>query len=177
MGGCALLLHLWAWTHFPTISTGVPDVTDPDAIYGARFNIYTSRRFVFSHIRRYRHHIDVMPSRRIRWRPYHGFPAHQSLNDEARRWLIVCQLIHYQVVVYQQPDRVLRQFGYRHSIPSDPLPCFEFLIVTLIGNGDVDWRDHHGLYIAQWHSRDALVLQGLQANTSDGHLSVNSTYI
>ncbi|XP_061366247.1 serine/threonine-protein phosphatase 7 long form homolog [Gastrolobium bilobum] len=177
MGGCALLLQLWACTRFPTISPGLPEITDAQAILGARFNVYTQRRFRFSHIRRYRHHIDVMPIRRIRWRPYQGFATHHPSSEESRRWLAVCPLIHYQIVVYQQPDRVLQQFCFRQPIPSDPLQCSELLTITLTGKGDVDWRDRHGLYIAQWYSRDALVVQGLQPDEGYGHLSINNTYI
>ncbi|XP_061357493.1 serine/threonine-protein phosphatase 7 long form homolog [Gastrolobium bilobum] len=177
MGGCTLLLQLWAWTRFPTISPGIPAITDPDAIFGARFNEYVSIRRRYSHIRRYRHHIDVMLTRRIQWRPYDGFVGHPPSSEESRRWLAVCPLIHYQIVVYQQPDRVLRQFHFRQPIPSDPFMSSELLTITLTGKGDVDWRDRHGLYIAQWHSRDALIVQGLQPLQGEGHLSLNSTYM
>ncbi|XP_061365561.1 serine/threonine-protein phosphatase 7 long form homolog [Gastrolobium bilobum] len=176
MGGCILLLQLWAWTRFPTISPGIPAITDPDAIFGARFNEYVSIRRRYSHIRRYRHHIDVMPTRRIQWRPYDGFVGHPPSSEESRRWLVVCPL-HYQIVVYQQPDRVLRQFHFRQPIPSDAFMSSELLTITLTGKGDVDWRDRHGLYIVQWHSRDALIVQGLQPLQGEGHLSPNSTYM
>ncbi|XP_061352663.1 uncharacterized protein LOC133297513 isoform X2 [Gastrolobium bilobum] len=177
MGGCVLLLQLWAWTRFPSISPPLPDVVHPEAIYGHRFNVFDRRQQRFARLPRYRYHLDVMQRCQIIWRPYLGFPAHPSTDEQFHRWMAVCPLIYYHIVVYQQPDRVLRQFGYQQPIPDRPIDCSNLATITLTGKPDVDWRDKHAFYVAQWQDRDNLVLQNLVPMDGDGHLSVNSRYI
>ncbi|XP_061364675.1 protein MAIN-LIKE 2-like [Gastrolobium bilobum] len=87
MGDFALLLQLWVWTRFPSISPPLPEVSDEHAIYGARFNFYDVRQTVFTHILRCRHRMDVMHRRDFRWRPYLSFEVNAPPSDTARRWL------------------------------------------------------------------------------------------
>ncbi|XP_061374922.1 protein MAIN-LIKE 1-like [Gastrolobium bilobum] len=51
MGGCTLLLQLWAWTRFPTISPGIPEITDPDAIFGVVQGVRIRCRLYFTQVR------------------------------------------------------------------------------------------------------------------------------
>ncbi|XP_061352903.1 serine/threonine-protein phosphatase 7 long form homolog [Gastrolobium bilobum] len=178
MGGCVLLLQLWAWKRLRRVAPPLPDVVDQEAVYGHRFNVFDRRQHRSANLERVRFRLDVIRRHEIVWLPHRNFHAHHLSSDQSRRWLAICPLIYYHIVVYQQPDRVLRQFWFRQPIPAPPVDCPpDMSTTTLRGKPDVDWTVRFAAYVAQWNDRDHLVVENLHALESEGHLSVNSRYI
>ena len=106
----------------------------------------------------------------INWTPY--TPHVMSLlpdycHDGQDIWLTVSPLICFHIVEWHQPDRVLRQFGMRQTVPTlcNTLP--QLHQIDLRGKHDQNWRQIHAEYISFWRARHGRCAQGEIINESD----------
>jgi len=85
-------------------------------------------------------------------------------------------VICFATVEFQQADQVMRQFGLRQNIPSDPINLDQVHRDDLRGRNDRDWPAHHQQWIAIWNDRHNRVIQGVQF-TANVHLRDSSVYM
>ena len=64
-------------------------------------------------------------------------------------WCAVVPLICFQVIEWNQPDRVLRQFRMQQPIPGCPLQPLNIHDITLEGKHDENWGQLFGPMINQ----------------------------
>jgi len=106
----------------------------------------------------------------INWTPY--TPHVMSMlpdycHDGQDIWLTVSPLICFHIVEWHQPDRVLRQFGMRQTVPTlcNTLP--QLHQIDLRGKHDQNWHQIHAEYISFWRARHGRCAQGEIINESD----------
>ena len=79
----------------------------------------------------------------IVWQPYEEFLAEEPdiapprIKEERNLWMIRVEMIHFWVVEWHYPDRVMRQFGRKQQVPP-PLP-------SLWSHHEDQMKFHHGL--------------------------------
>lgn len=70
----------------------------------------------------YRNQIELIRDGAVNWHPYDDYmeqmPA-QVMNDRIW-WFARVPLIHFWIIEFHYPDRVMRQFGRRQIIPPHP---------------------------------------------------------
>jgi hypothetical protein len=71
-------------------------------------------------------------------------------------------LICFHIVEWQQPDRVLRQFGLCQTIPQWPVDHSELHKVDLRGRESVQWFQHQHEWLQFWEQRYQRLLYGGQ---------------
>ncbi|KAF7123173.1 hypothetical protein RHSIM_Rhsim12G0118600 [Rhododendron simsii] len=102
--GCFILLQVWAWERLPYLAPGRLGKRAPKA--GAPL------------IGRY--HLDIQRPDEVIWTPY-SEELLESLLEYCRAgravWRANVPLIYYATCQYHQPERVMRQFGFRQCIP------------------------------------------------------------
>ena len=89
-------------------------------------------------------------------------------------WQSVVPLICFYIIEWHQPDRVLRQFGMRQHVPTNPLQDDSLHTIDLRGRVEESWEDRHATYIQLWGQRAARVAN---ADEAHGSLSEDSTYM
>ncbi|EPS71928.1 hypothetical protein M569_02828, partial [Genlisea aurea] len=174
--GPLVLLQIWAWERIPFIRPGrlVPqpqppsDATDgedlplPAAPYGSRWNVGFKLESVGTHVLvLYRDQLDNMKDEQFVWEPYPP-EVLESLPEYCLSgrsiWQTVSPLICFDVIEFHHPDRVLRQFGQRQSIPAacDTIP--DIHLTDRRGRQNYDWAQHHRQFVDMWHNRRANVV-------------------
>ena len=168
MGGCILLLQLWAWQHF---ATGRPRVS----LNPARLNIYDDPDYndtvgmlwrdarvkedpSTTHLWANRDMLDSIPQSDIFWAPYEPYRDRLPpiCQEERTTALLSVPLIYFWIVERYRPERVMRQFGYRQKIPpeipeADKIADKELRDLTNFrGN---DWRKIHKNWITRWNDK------------------------
>lgn len=136
-GPIELLLH-WSWSRLPVSrprpreKNWEPEWGSPDMLtcpaYAAKWCSYhtyldTARgRVGVSYVRG---QLNSLRECDIDWEPYvslvSGGKCCKQTLDDRDRWLFRGPLIHFWMIEYHYPDRVLRQFGLRQQIPEAPL--------------------------------------------------------
>ena len=139
IAGPIVLLQQWSWTRLPVcrplprVKGWSPDWGVPDPLtcpaYGAKWcSLHTfldtphggtaGPGYV-------RGQIQSLKDHDIDWEPYLDLIKEEKFckqtMDDRDRWLFRGPLIHYWIIEYHYPDRVLRQFGLRQQIPDAPL--------------------------------------------------------
>ncbi|XP_061349463.1 serine/threonine-protein phosphatase 7 long form homolog [Gastrolobium bilobum] len=100
MGGCHILLQIWAWVRFPPIAPSILPHAELGLQYGCRFNT----------VAKFKPHEVV-------WQPYIDYQWLDVTPEQQYLWLAVGPLIYFHTVEACQPDRCMRQFGLDQPIP------------------------------------------------------------
>ncbi|XP_061373182.1 serine/threonine-protein phosphatase 7 long form homolog [Gastrolobium bilobum] len=119
LGGCHVLLQIWAWIRFPPIAPPIPQPTHPEWHFGHRFNSLPP--FKPHEQSWYRANLDTLYRDEVVWQPYGEYHTALFVSDHERYlWLAITPIICFHTVEYAQPDRCMRQFGFDHPIPRRP---------------------------------------------------------
>ncbi|XP_073123508.1 uncharacterized protein [Henckelia pumila] len=173
--GPLVLLQIWAWERVPFVRPGriAPrEHTSPDRVsgeyplpaapYGSRWNVGFKLESVGTHVLvLYRDQLDNMKDDQFVWEPY-PVDVLASLPDYClfgrRIWQTVSPLICFDVVEFHHPDRVLRQFGQRQTIPAvcDTIP--DIHLTDRRGRQNYDWAQHHRQFVDMWTDRCARIV-------------------
>jgi len=86
----------------------------------------------------------------------------------------VVALICFATDEFHQADRVMRQFGYRQSIPHDPCNLDEVHKEDMRGRSDRYWSQYHQRWITMWNDRQSRLIKGVPFHGND-HLHDEST--
>ena len=90
----------------------------------------------------------------IVWRPYASAELQPLIPEyalvEQDVWRACVPLICFHIVEWHQPDRVLRQFGMRQSLPRDAIDLGACHTIQLRGKQQNDWREKHKDFIEVW---------------------------
>ncbi|XP_073036316.1 uncharacterized protein [Primulina eburnea] len=81
-------------------------------------------------------------------------------------WRCVCPLICFDIVEMHRPNRVMRQFRRRQSIPKSAVDNDDMHNITRIGHRNTDWRDYHRHSIGLWNNRLRYVAKGVRHGRS-----------
>ncbi|XP_073127156.1 serine/threonine-protein phosphatase 7 long form homolog [Henckelia pumila] len=175
IAGPLYILQIWAWSRMPTLSPGIheqfltaprddhQDVIMPVAPYGARWKLVNTFTHTASHaVRIIRDILDHMEENQFLWNVYDPkAPDVRSLTPDEELttvWRSVCPLVCFDIVEMHRPNRVMRQFGMRQSIPIPATNGDELHRLTRQGRRNYDWAVHHQGYLAQWENRHGLVV-------------------
>jgi len=82
--------------------------------------------------------------------------------------------MYYKNWLYFQVDRVMRQFGFRQSIPSDPFNLEQLHKEDMRRQTDRCWTQYHVAWITMWNDRHNSLIHENQFN-GNGHLHDKST--
>ncbi|KAJ3679579.1 hypothetical protein LUZ60_017590 [Juncus effusus] len=167
MGGCIMLLQLWAWEHI-TVGRPVPkDVRkelqdmandgdeDERPTVGFLWNDCTQ----YADIKPHRHlptHCDQFDSlfdTQVVWTPYEVFRhiLPPIVEYEKTMGLLTVPLIYFWIVEMHRPERVLRQFGYAMEAP--PNCEYDKQLHDIINYRGGDWPTIHSAYLAEWEQK------------------------
>ncbi|XP_050917828.1 serine/threonine-protein phosphatase 7 long form homolog [Lathyrus oleraceus] len=130
IGGCVVLLTVWAFTCIPLIAPVSNEV--PSFPYALRWckrgmNYRTNPRH---HLQGYRVAIEHMEEKDFIWRPLIQYPV-PDYND-SRVWSATTYIICFYTVEMHQTDRVKLQFGFEQQIPSPPRCLSEHHNMTMV---------------------------------------------
>ena len=131
INGCVMLLQLWAYERLlpgrPVIARGLERVWPrarawAEPVEGRRVNPH-------HHVRQYRGDFDSFDPEWVTWQPYAHFYQLDDVDQEEDADLYVAchmalgriPMFAFEIVEYQMPDRVLRQFGILQHIPERPV--------------------------------------------------------
>jgi len=78
--------------------------------------------------------------------------------------------------IFHQADRVMRQFGFRQNIPTNPLNLDQLHREDMRGRIERNWPQYHAAWIAMWNDRYNRLIEGINF-TSNGHLRDTTTYM
>ena len=68
-------------------------------------------------------------------------------------WRAVVPILCFHIVEYHQPDRVLRQFHMRQSLPTPAVNLIHCHTLQLRGKQQKNWSEEHKEFIALWDNR------------------------
>ncbi|XP_068487148.1 protein MAIN-LIKE 1-like [Phaseolus vulgaris] len=179
-----LQLGCWAWERITCISPQLQPLTDEEVQQGVGFPSRWTRRMHGTHIGgtivpQIRAIFDGIKVKEFLWTPR---LITIEVSPTAR---VVVPLICFATVEFHQVDRVMRQFGFRQSIPSDPFNLDQLHKEDMRGRIDRYWPQYHVAWIAMWNDRHNLhdnsngnlhEFNGNQFN-GNGNLHDNSTYM
>ncbi|KAK9269286.1 hypothetical protein L1049_001056 [Liquidambar formosana] len=136
IGGASVLLQLWAWERLPRLAPHLPPgvVADgfepimidaqnslPPRPHGCRWGVEHRLKNTPNHmVVAFRDQLDQLRADEFIWQPYSDdligrLPEYYRQGMEL--WRTRSPLICFDVLEWHFPDRVLRQFGFRQSIP------------------------------------------------------------
>lgn len=99
----------------------------------------------------------------MNWTPYSDEVV-ESLPHYCRAgkaiWRATVPLIFYSFVEYHQPERVLRQFGFRQGIPP-PSRAREWPHGKTLQSGQKDWAIEHSAAVKTWDERMQHVVEAV----------------
>lgn len=126
INGCVTLLQIWAYecikvgrpNHWPQSQLWLPWALA--WAYSENHSYPDRRHNPHHHLTFYRGGLDVQPEWQVVWRPYMRWDDNMNgFNFEGRLFGFGrIPLIHFDIIEYQMPDRVLRQYVFLQGIPS-----------------------------------------------------------
>ncbi|KAL5185289.1 Protein MAINTENANCE OF MERISTEMS [Glycine soja] len=120
LGSYITLLQIYM--HFPSVADSTADQEcDKDSPRACRW-ITTKKTVKSIRTPAYRERLDRLRIPDVCWIPY---GEHRSVQDFHVRSCYSGLLRWGPVAVYYQPERVVRQFGYMHTIPAPPVDSWE----------------------------------------------------
>ncbi|KAJ4757829.1 hypothetical protein LUZ62_068204 [Rhynchospora pubera] len=132
IGGANILLQLWCWTRF---SIGRPTSIQydkwgqPDLQSCGPYGCYWigNREHRRTPFQIYRDEFERVTENMVDWTPYLAYlgwmPEMVQQEIQNSIWFARVPLVHFTVVEWHYPDRVMRQFGFRQPNPP-PLPKY-----------------------------------------------------
>ncbi|XP_075500293.1 serine/threonine-protein phosphatase 7 long form homolog [Primulina tabacum] len=156
------------------LTLGVPPVDPDDFIpispYGARWKIGFSYTHSPIHaVKIIRDSLDRMNNNEFNWVVYQKNDIDvMTITDsyDNKIWRCVCPLICFDIVEMHRPNRVMRQFRRRQSIPESAVDNDDMHNITRIGHRNTDWRDYHRHSIGLWNNMLRYVAKGVQHGRS-----------
>ncbi|XP_022637904.1 protein MAIN-LIKE 1-like [Vigna radiata var. radiata] len=95
-------------------------------------------------VQQFRQKMDDLSPKQFIWTPYKRDEIHQMIPVELP---LTCQaivpLICFFVVEFHQSDRVMRQFGFRQTVPQPPMSLDDIHKQDMRGRADWNWQEHH----------------------------------
>lgn len=185
IGGCMLLLQCWAWERIKCISPSLPPLSAEDIASGLgyplakRWSRALSQRQhqPTSSVSLIRSMLDQLQSKQFIWCPYtEDDIAALIIGEVSCVCRAVVPLICFATVEFHQADRVMRQFGFRQTIPTDPLNLDQLHKEDMRGRTERYWPQYHERWIVLWKDRHNRLIQGVQFN-GNGHLRDTTTYM
>ncbi|XP_061354994.1 serine/threonine-protein phosphatase 7 long form homolog [Gastrolobium bilobum] len=152
IGGCHILLQIWAWIRFPPIALPPPPHPEPGTHYGCWFN--TVAKFKPNEVTHYRATLDTLCRDEVVWQPYIDYQWLDVTAHEQYLWLAVSPLIYFHTVEACQPDMCMRQFGLDQPIPEVSRKLRGIHDHTLRGKVEENWRRKLSPWIARWQARE-----------------------
>ncbi|XP_021775753.1 serine/threonine-protein phosphatase 7 long form homolog [Chenopodium quinoa] len=184
IGGPLIVLQFWAWEHIHVGRPGrpaihrrgeqdqddqyqaydAPPLPTPDEAYGCRWVV---PRLTHAHAARglpyYRDALDRLTEDQVTWDPYvpdlvDAMPPH--LLDHQAEWRARVPLICFEVVESHLPDRVMRQFGLRQTIPQGCDTSVQLHGIDRRGKGETSWALEHWRFLQLWEQRLEFIVGG-----------------
>ncbi|XP_061374111.1 serine/threonine-protein phosphatase 7 long form homolog [Gastrolobium bilobum] len=152
MGGCHILLQIWAWIRFSPIAPPLPPHPEPGTHYGYRFN--TVAKFKPHEVVHYRATMDTLCRDEVVWQPYIDYQWPDVTPHQQYLWLAVTPLIYFHIIEACQPDRCMRQFGLDQPILDVSRKLRGIHDHTLQGKVDENWRRKLRPWIERWQVRE-----------------------
>ncbi|KAH7848784.1 hypothetical protein Vadar_007853 [Vaccinium darrowii] len=163
VGGMFVLLQVWAWERLPYLAPGRVGDRPPRegaALFGRWHDKFRSPDLATHVVGHYRHSLDMQRPDEVIWQPY-SEELIESLPPFCRAgrhiWRAKVPLINFNVVEMHQPDRVMRQFGYRQVRPEGSQALDRSHSMTM-RKSTRDWAVEHAVHIAMWNDRLQLVV-------------------
>lgn len=166
MAGPLVLLQHWCWSRLRPgrpvdqdrnpISWGEPD-PESCPTFGAKWcgqELYPLPHN--SGVAFYRNLLDQVQDNEVSWEPYNGLLMSMPRRVRAERafWYSRVPLIHFWIIEFHYPDRVMRQLGRKQTIPPPP-PHDESKLRQLHKINHTgkprDWRKLHAEYVNQYN--------------------------
>ncbi|KAI8563148.1 hypothetical protein RHMOL_Rhmol03G0090100 [Rhododendron molle] len=161
--GCFILLQVWAWEQLPYLALGRLGKRASKAsapLIGRWDDVFHSPDLATYLVGAYRYHFDIQRSDEVIWTPY-SEELFESLPEYCRAgrvvWWATVPLIYYATCQYHQPERVMRQFGFRQCIPP-PSRSLDPPHGKTLQNGALDWALKYRTIIQVWNNRLNLVV-------------------
>ncbi|KAI8567243.1 hypothetical protein RHMOL_Rhmol02G0105800 [Rhododendron molle] len=166
MTGPFVVVQIWAWERFPYLAPGRRGKRAPKPgapLLGRWDDDFHSPDLATHVVGAYRHHLDIQRDDEVNWTPYSDEVV-QSLPHYCRAgkaiWRATVPLIFYSFVEYHQPERVLRQFGFRQGIPP-PSRAREWPHGKTLQSGQKDWAIEHSAAVKTWDERTQHVAEAV----------------
>ncbi|KAJ3674549.1 hypothetical protein LUZ60_005165 [Juncus effusus] len=167
MGGCIMLLQLWAWEHI-TVGRPVPkDVRkelqdmandgdeDERPTVGFLWKDCTQYADItpHRHLSTHRDQFNSLVDTQVVWTPYDAFRhiLPPIVEHEKTMGLLTVPLIYFWIVEMHRPERVLRQFGYAMEVP--PNCEYDKRLHDIANYRGNDWPTVHSAYLAEWEEK------------------------
>lgn len=158
VGGAFILLQVWAWEWFPNLAAGRASRRIPlngSPLIGWWADDFHSPNLPSHDVAYYRHTFDLQRPDEVVWMPYteevlQALPPYCCVGKDI--WRARVPLICFATVELHQPERVLRQFGFRQGVPHESRSRHPPHGQTLRG-GQKDWAVVHAEAIVLWGHR------------------------
>ncbi|KAH7864060.1 hypothetical protein Vadar_025269 [Vaccinium darrowii] len=147
-GGFFILLQVWAWERLPYIAPGRVGDRPPRqgaALMGRWDDKFHSPDLATHKVGHYRHSLDMQKPDEVIWQPYKDslielMPPFCSAGRNI--WRAKVPLINFNIVEMHQPERVMRQFGYR-QLPPEPSRAPDRSHGMEMKKQSHNWTDEH----------------------------------
>ncbi|KAG8485738.1 hypothetical protein CXB51_019089 [Gossypium anomalum] len=156
LGGCLVLLQLWALYRIPFLAS----VSHQPYVFLLvnRWSIYPGIGRLYT-VLIYRLMIEQHTEEGFIWmsyrRPEIAAIIPSSSYVDSQLWCTNAPIISFNIVEWYHGDRVLQQFGYIQYIPDLPMPVGDVHGINKRGKHGQHWRVTHQIFVAVWENRMA----------------------
>ncbi|KAE9621494.1 hypothetical protein Lal_00033000 [Lupinus albus] len=177
IGGCLVLLQAWAWDRIPSIAPKIDQSSGDQVHRGLGFPLSCR----WSHCKKttenskhwvqcYRFSLDKLDVHEFIWTPYTSPDVRRYIpQDPGEVCYAIVPLICCAIVEWHHPDRVMRQFGLRQSIPQPPMNIDRLRKMDLKVRGKAYWPE--ATWINLWLQRRERLIQGFPSHAYFGDVS------